>query len=235
MTNVKSAPRLGGGIAPDRLRDPSRRRWLQAIAAVGASNYLADVLAAGDLPPGLHRVEGNATVNGQPAKSGSPVKLGDKIATGAGSTAVVVLKGDAFLMRADTVVEVRGSGSALSEMIIAGGKVLSVFSKRSLAVKAASATIGIRGTGAYFEVDAKEVYFCLCYGEAVVQGPNMPDKVVKTTHHEQPLLLTAPMGTLKADAGPFRNHTDAELILLEQLCGREPPFVKDGQYPMKKY
>jgi hypothetical protein len=59
---------------------------------------------------------------------------------------------------------------------------------------------------------------------------------VKTTHHEQPLLLTAPGGTLRADPGPFRNHTDAELIMLEELCGREPPFVKNAaQYPLKKY
>jgi hypothetical protein len=202
---------------------------------VGAANYLSDVLAAGDLPPGLHRVEGTATVNGQAAKSGSAVKLGDKITTGPGSTAVVVLKGDAFLMRADTIVEVRGSGSALSEMLVAGGKVLSVFSKKAVGIKAASATIGIRGTGAYIEVDPNDVYFCLCYGEAVVKGPNMPDKVVQTTHHEQPLLLRSSSGTLRADPGPFRNHTDAELILLEELCGRVPPFVKDGQYPLKKY
>jgi hypothetical protein len=213
-----------------------RRRWMQAVTAVGISNYLSDVLAAGDLPPGLHRVEGTATVNGLAAKSGSAVKLGDKITTGPGSSAVVVLKGDAFLMRSDTIIEVKGSGSALSEMLVGAGKVLSVFSKKPTSIKAASATIGIRGTGAYVEVDAKEVYFCLCYGEAVVQGPNMADKVVQTTHHEQPLLLTASTGTLRADPGPFRNHTDAELIMLEELCGREPPFVKNAaQYPLKKY
>ncbi len=214
-----------------------RRRWMQAVSAVGVSNYLSDVLAAGDLPPGLHRVEGTATVNGQAAKSGSAVKLGDKITTGPNSSAIVVVKGDALLMRSDTVIQVGGSSGVLSDLLISTGKVLSVFSKKPTVIKAANATIGIRGTGAYIEVDPKDVYFCLCYGEAVVQGPNMPDKVVKTTHHEQPLLLTAPTaGTLRADPGPFRNHTDAELIMLEELCGREPPFVKDAQqYPMKRY
>ena len=215
-----------------------RRDWLRAMGALGAaglSGYLSEVLAAGDLPPGIHRIDGSATVNGKAAKSGTAVNLGDRVATGPGSQAVVVLKGDAFLMRADTIVEVRGSGNVLSDMLIAGGRVLSVFSKKPVNVKAASATIGIRGTGAYIEVDSNDVYFCLCYGEAVVQGPNMPDKVVKTTHHEQPLLLSSRSGTLHADPGPFRNHTDAELIMLEQLVGREPPFVKDGQYPLKKY
>jgi len=216
----------------------SRRQWLRFAASLGVggvSAYIAEALAAGDLPPGLHKVEGSATVNGKAAPSGTAVSLGDKITTGAGSSAVVVLKGDAFLMRANTVIEVRGSESRLSDLIINTGRVLSVFSKKSVSVKAATATIGIRGTGAYIEVEPKEVYFCLCYGEAVVQGPNMPDKTVITKHHEQPLLLTEGGGAMRAEPGPFRNHTDAELIMLEQLVGREPPFVKGGQYPLNKY
>jgi len=217
--------------------DASRRRWLQAISAMGAagvSGYLSEVLAAGDLPPGLHRVDGTATVNGKPVQSGAKVNLGDRVATGKGSSAVVVMKGDAFLMRSDTVIEVRGSGGLLTDMLISTGRVLSVFSKKNVSVKAAHATIGIRGTGAYIEVEANEVYFCLCYGEAVISGPNMPDKTVVTKHHEQPLLLTG-QSTMRAEPGPFRNHTDEELVMLEKLVGREPPFMKDGQYPLNKY
>jgi hypothetical protein len=234
MKNVELGPglRRGDEVAA------SRRRWMQAIAAMGAagaSGYLSELLAAGDLPPGLHRVEGTATVNGRQAKSGSAVNLGDRIATSAGSTAVVVMKGDAFLMRSNTTVEIKGSGSLISDMLIASGRVLTVWSKKDVSVKAAHATIGIRGTGAYFEVDGKEAYFCLCYGEAVISGPNMPDKTVVTKHHEQPLLLVEGGGTLRAQPGPFRNHTDDELTLLEKLVGREPPFVKDGQYPLNKY
>jgi len=113
--------------------------------------------------------------------------------------------------------------------------VLSVFSKKPVAIKAAVATIGIRGTGAYVEVDPADVYFCLCYGEAVIEGPAMPPKTVKTTHHEQPLVLTTATPAMAAQPGPFRNHSDDELIMLEALVGREPPFMKDGQYPAKKY
>jgi hypothetical protein len=63
----------------------------------------------------------------------------------------------------------------------------------------------------------------------------MPEKTVITKHHEQPLLLLEGSGTLRAEKGPFRNHTDDELIMLEKLVGREPPFVKDGNYPANKY
>jgi hypothetical protein len=215
-----------------------RRKWLQAIAAMGAagaSGYISELLAAGDLPPGLHRVDGKVTVNGKEAKSGSLVNMGDKVATGPGSTAVVVLKGDAILVRADTVIDVRGSSGLMSDLIITTGRVLTVFSKKNVSVKAGTATIGIRGTGAYLEVLPGEVYFCLCYGEAVVGGPNMAEKTVVTKHHEQPLLLKESGGTLRSEPGGFRNHTDEELVMLEKLVGREPPFVKDGAYPLNKY
>jgi len=138
-------------------------------------------------------------------------------------------------MRAQTTIEIQGSSGAISTMIITAGRALTVWSKKPVAVKAATATIGIRGTGAYFEVLPEEVYFCLCYGEALVEAPGMPGQEVKTKHHEQPLLLVPSGGSTAAKPGPFRNHKDDELIMLEALCGREPPFMKDGTYPAKKY
>ena len=138
-------------------------------------------------------------------------------------------------MRADTQIEIKGRDGVLTDLLITTGRVLSVFAKKPVTVKAQTATVGIRGTGAYFEVDPASVYFCLCYGEALVQGAGMEPKTVKTTHHEQPLLLRADGGAVRAEPGPFRNHTDDELIMLEALVGREPPFTKDGTYPAKKY
>jgi hypothetical protein len=224
------------------MHDAMRRRILMlaasgAFGAGGLSGYLSRALASGDLPKTsqVHRLEGTATVNGRPAKAGTPVKTGDRIATGASSRAVVVLGQDAFLLREKTIIEARGRGDTLSELLISGGKVLSVFSKKPVSIKASTATIGIRGTGAYLEVAEKSVYFCLCYGEAVLQGPGMADKVVKTTHHEQPMIIHADGPAMTADPAKFANHSDDELILLESLVGREPPFMKDGQYPANKY
>jgi hypothetical protein len=211
-------------------------RFIATLGAAGVSGYLQDVLAAGDLPPGLHRLEGSATINGKPAKSGAAVNLGDRISTGPNSQAVVVQKGDAFLMRADTVIEIKGRDGVLTDLLIASGRVLSVFAKKPVTVKAAVATIGIRGTGAYIEIHPGHVYFCLCYGEALVEGPGMANaREVKTTHHESPLVLRDDGGIMKVEAGPFQNHSDAELVMLESLVGREPPFMKGGTYPAKKY
>ena len=219
----------------DEKRRRELLRMIGALGAAGVSGWIRDALCAGDVPPSLHRLDGSATVNGRSAKAGAQVGLGDRIATGPDSQAVVVLKGDAFLMRSQTIIEVRGREGVLTELLVASGRVLSVFAKKPVALKAANATIGIRGTGAYLEVEPRSVYFCLCYGEALVEGPGMSSKWVATTHHEQPLMLRDEGGIMRAEPGPFLNHTDAELTMLESLVGREPPFMKGGQYPAKQY
>jgi len=217
----------------------NRRDWMRFIAAGGAaaaSTRIAQALAKGDLPPGINQLEGTATINGRAAHVGTPVNLGDRIATGRGSQAVIVVGSDAFLVRAKSTIEVKGTDGVLNGLIVASGQVLSVFAKKPVAIQAASASIGIRGTGAYIEVNPDSVYFCLCYGEALVEGPGMAAaRLVKTTHHEQPLLLRYDGGVMRVEPGPFLNHSDAELVMLEALVGREPPFMKGGTYPAKQY
>ncbi len=211
-------------------------RYLAAGGGVALSNLASNALAKGDIPPGVNRLEGTASVNGRAAKVGTAVQVGDRVSTGGASQAVIVVGKDAFLMRAQTTIEITGSQGVLKDLLISSGKVLSVFSRKPVMIKAATASIGIRGTGAYIEVNPDSVYFCLCYGEALVEGPGMTGaKLVQTKHHEQPLLLRDDGGVMRVEAGPFQNHTDAELILLESLCGREPPFMKDATYPAKLY
>ncbi len=225
-----------------RIDDPAARRaFLRRLAASGAlgaaglTGLISRALARGDLPPGVNRLEGTATVNGRPAQNGTPVSLGDRVATGRASQAVIIVNDDAFLMRADTAIDFQGRGGVLANMVVATGKVLSVFSKKPLAIKAATASIGIRGTGAYLEVEAGRVYFCLCYGEARIDGPGMESRVVKTRHHEAPLVLTESGGIMSAAPGPVVNHTDDELILLESYVGRVPDFMSDGTFIGPRY
>lgn len=219
----------------------ARRRFISRLAATGAlgaaglSGFLSRALAKGDLPaiPGVNQLKGTASVNGRAAQVGTPVSPSDRFRTGPGSMAVVVIKDDAFLVRENTTIQFDESVGVLSRMLIQTGKVLSVFGKKAVTIKAGSATIGIRGTGAYLEVDPKDVYFCLCYGTAAIDGPGMSTKMVETTHHEQPLVISEAGGIMGAVPGPFQNHSDDELIMLESLVGREPPFM--GVYPLKKY
>jgi hypothetical protein len=216
----------------------NRRDWMRGIAVGGGAfvaTRIADAFAKGDLPPGVSRLDGTLRVNGQAARVGTPVALGDRIATGRDSQAVIVVGADAFLLRAQTTIEVNGGGGVLKDMLISTGKVLSVFSKKPVAIKAAHASIGIRGTGCYIEVEPASVYFCLCYGEGLVEGRGMDARLVKTTHHEEPLRLDDVGGIMRVEPGAFRDHSDAELVLLESLVGREPPFTKDATYPATRY
>ncbi len=221
-----------------------RRTWLKQAAALGLlgpagiSGLIQEALAKGDLPAsrGIHSITGSVTINGTPAKVGLLVQPGDSIAAGPGSSAVVVIGRDAYLLRANTRVTFEGrkdDPSVLDTVLISAGKVLSVFGKRSstdpVRVRALNATIGIRGTGCYVEAEEKRVYFCLCYGEAAITGAGMTTPtIVTTTHHENPLWLDESGGNMKVEKGPFLNHTDDELIMLEKCVGREPPFVAQG-------
>lgn len=225
----------------------SRRRLLWQLSAIGAlspagiSGFIRDALAKGDIPavPGVNTLQGTASVNGSAAKVGTPVKPGDRVATGKASQAVVVVDGDAFLLRENTSIEFKQSSGALDTVQIFTGKILSVFAKRRdtsrLQARIPTGTIGIRGTGMYLEVEDKRTYFCLCYGEAAIEGAGMEKPyLVATKHHESPLWLYDNGGVMKVEPGPFLNHSDAELVMLEALVGREPPF-KGQPYPLKKY
>ena len=221
----------------------SRRTRLKQLAALGLlgpagiSGLIQDALAKGGAPaiPGINALSGNATVNGQAAKVGSAVKPGDKVATGKGSYAVVLVGKDAFMLRDSTSVifeQNTEKPGVLASVLLATGKVLSVFDKRTeggMRIRASNATIGIRGTGCYIEIHDDRTYFCLCYGEAAIDGAGMAQsKIIKTTHHESPVWLDDRGGVMKVESAGFVNHNDDELIMLEKLGGREPPFVKLG-------
>lgn len=214
-----------------------KRRQALAFMAIGASTVISRALAKGDVPTGVNQLDGIVHVNGEQAHVGTPVRPGDRVTTGHSSSAVVVVNKDAFLLRAQTTIELgKGPDGLVNQLLVATGGVLSVFSKKPVTIKASTASIGIRGTGAYLEMDPGAVYFCLCYGDAVIDGPGMASREVRTTHHESPLLLHDDGSAMRIEPGPFRNHSDAELIMLEALVGREPPFMKDGAaYPAGKY
>ena len=126
--------------------------------------------------------------------------------------------------------------SSADFMRVVTGRILSVFGKGERQVKFSTAVIGIRGTACYIEEkvgtggtadDKAPTYFCLCYGTAQITPTAAPDQqeTIQTTHHDHPLYISDDMqmpSTMVSAA--VINHTDAELILLENLVGRLPPF-----------
>jgi len=141
---------------------------------------------------------------------------------------------------------IEGERKASASPLISGlrlltGKLLSVSRNAQMRVTTATSVIGIRGTGWYAESDPEQSYFCTCYGAAEIAASNDPGsrETVVATHHDRPLYILG-----KSAAGrsirnaPFINHTDQELMLIEALVGREPPFVfPKGSYnaPRRDY
>ncbi len=213
----------------------ARREWLKRALLAGAAMplLLRDVLAASARPNGLLQVKGEVLVNGRPAKLGAALKPGDSVATAAGSSAVFVIGGDAFLMRERSELLTAGGKALAGSLRLVTGKLLSVFGRGQRSINTPTAIIGIRGTGIYLEVEAERTYVCTCYGVADLQASNMPAarETVSTTHHDAPRYVYAhgEMPIKMIEVAPVINHSDAELIMLEALVGREPPFVGSGR------
>ena len=162
-------------------------------------------------------------MNGKPAQEGTPIRRGDTISTGQNSDAIYVLGDNAFFQKADSRVDFGKSSAATFLRVLAGG-LLSVFGRGKSHLATYSATIGIRCTVCYIQAEERRSYFCLCYGAVVLQPENGQTVRYKTTHHERPLWIengaTSPASVV--------NHTDAEIIMLEEFAGRSSPFPPGG-------
>ncbi len=205
-----------------------RRAALAWVAAYGLSGALQQALAAGNQPqpPGLRRLRGTVTVNGQPAREGLLVNPGDTVETGAGGEAVLVMGRNAFLQRENSRVSF-GADVAAGLLRVVSGKLMAVFPPGTpQRLETATATIGIRGTGCYIEVMPERTYFCLCYGKADVTPTADAAQVreIVTNYHNLPYYIYPPGSPEVWRPEPVVNHSDAELSLLEGLVGRQPPF-----------
>jgi hypothetical protein len=209
---------------------PMRRATLHKLAvsgAIGAGGFagLMRTALAVDPRQGIRQMKGNVTIDGKPAEHGQTIRPGQKVATGTDGEVVFVIGKDAFLQRANSefIIE-RGTGVAVLRYIT--GKVLSVFGKGRKMLETPTATIGIRGTGCYIEAEQARTYFCLCYGVADIVPNSDPQQheTLHTKHHDYPVYIdNGPMPTMMVKAKVI-NHIDDELIMLEALVGRKPPF-----------
>lgn len=209
--------------------------WLRGMGWLAAwVTGFGNVWALGTRPaaPGLRRIRGEVRVNGEPAQEGRVILPGDVVSTGAGAEAVYVIGADAFLLRSNTEVRHVADGAVWVLRLIRG-QMLSVFGEGAKRLETPSATIGIRGTGCYLEVEPRQTYFCLCYGRAELtplQDAGQRVEVV-TRYHDRPYWISSVPGEPVLRAAPVLNHRDSELIALEELVGRRPPFLNASYTP----
>jgi hypothetical protein len=220
--------------------DGSRRRFVRSALSAGllvpggVGGLVSIALAQSEPAQGVRRMHGQVMVNGQPVKEGTPIKPGDAlITTGPKSYATFVVGQDAFLLRGNSRLELSGTSSLVNLVRLVTGRLLSVYAKGmgERRIQGSVGTIGIRGTGAYLESEADKTYFCLCYGEAEIVADADPQvrETVHTVHHDSPRYIYA-KGPKLIDKARVINHKDDELILLESLVGRTPPFIDTDEY-----
>jgi len=222
------------------LEDPARRARLMQLLCCGAlglapnSLLHAGILAvsAKKLEAGrsIYRLRGKVWVNGQRANQNTRILAGDTVRTGQRSRIVFAVGGDSFLLRSESEMELSGVEFLVSNLRLLTGRLLSVFAKRdsgqTLGMRASTATIGIRGSGVYMEVEPELTYLCTCYGQVAVSSSDNPDdsELITSINHDQPRYISREEknGT-RIRAAPVINHSNEELELLEAIVGRQPP------------
>jgi hypothetical protein len=213
----------------------SRREWLKRATVAGAAVALAGTrtASAASKSEGVARVRGDVRINGATAKFGMSLKPGDIVTTGRRGELVVAVGSDAYLVRADARVQFESAGGTalIDSLRIFTGALLAVFRPGDRKeIRTATALIGIRGTGIYVEAQANRTYACTCYGEAELVPLADPQQAetVRTRRHDQPRYIYPKGMPRMIEAAPVVDHTDAELVLLESLVGRKPPFPPYG-------
>ena len=228
----------------DASENPRRRQLIEMLAAgfALAGLPLGSALAQSvfdsrpaKLPAGqsIYRIAGSASVTGAAANLQTRVRPGDTIETGKDSEIVFVVGDHAMILRNETRLVIEGEKTGAASLLLAAmrlvtGKLLSVSRNARIRVTTPTATIGIRGTGWYAEADPEQTYFCTCYGTTDIAANSDPEskETVTAKHHDRPLYILGKAAAGKSiRSAPFINHTDQELMLIETLVGRTPPFV----------
>lgn len=241
---------------PDDVHNPARRTFvLRSVALgmlMGSAGWPARLLAAAAknaparLPEGrsVYEVRGEVTVNGQRVTPDTLIRASDTIRTGSNSYLITAVGDNAFLIRENSVLEMTGE-TTLRSLRLLTGKLMGVFGRQPqgqrYTVRTVTATIGIRGTGLYAEAYPDRTYLCTCYGTTELAALNDPKATEKITsrHHDAPRwILAEPEKGRSIIPASVNNHTDEELMTLEALVGRKPPFdAYDTPYerPRREY
>lgn len=242
-------------IKKDKELDDPRREFLVnaltagAFVATGSMGLMmpagAEAGIFGKVPrkvesgKSIFDMKGDVRVNGELATIDTVIKAADTVETGEKSQAVFVVGKDSFILHSNSKLKLSGSGILLNNLRLFTGRMLSVFGKRgrnegALSAVTSTATIGIRGTGVYFESEPDLSYVCTCYGVTDLSSTADPssNEKIASQHHDAPRYITAAGSKgSRIRSAPFINHTDLELMLIEELVGRVPPFtVADTDY-----
>lgn len=208
------------------LQDMQRRRLLAATLAAGGLLLLPSRSWAGD----IRDLVGEVKVNNRKVGKRSSVYPGDTVETGSGAMIAFVVGNDAYVLRENARLELEGGNKdtfARALRLLTGG-LLAVFGKSSTTrqLHTQTVTAGIRGTGIYMESEPSRTYFCTCYGAVEFEVAGSGErKLVMSSHHKGGWINQAAQDGTHFGGPVMVGHNDDDLIALESLVGRKPPFL----------
>lgn len=214
------------------------RQMLATSGALAGSALLPSLVHAfgkvpRKLPVGqsIYDMRGKVLVDGKPADRKTQIGTNSKVETSSNSYVIFAVGQDAHILRENSQLQLSGADAIADAMRLFTGKVLSVFGQRSsgrkMALRTTTATIGIRGTGVYMESEPDASYVCTCYGSVALASASNPDarEDIVSAHHDAPrYILANPEGGKLIVPAPMKNHTDEELMLIEEIVGRHAPI-----------
>jgi hypothetical protein len=209
-----------------------RRSFLQAAAAWTAMGGAA--MAHAQSRSNIVQLTGDATINGERLRPEHTVQTGDSIVTGPGSTLIVVIGNSAFHVRQNTTVTAERGASlfAVSVLRMLTGAVVSVWGKgNKRLIVTPTVTAGIRGTGVYTEIFAKQdgrSYVCNCYGEVEVSSGG-EQVLSRSEYHQAFWAENSPKDGRMLTPAKAINHTDEELEYLARLTDQRTAWQISGR------
>lgn len=231
MTFLNRENRFGRRVILKRL---SQLALLTTGWLVGRAFPLSAMSSLIKPPVGIWEIHGDVRINKRPAQLHEIVKSGDTISTGLDSYAIFIMDKSVYMLRAESeiTIETTSTGPGIEnfhKLKMLFGKLMVVSDGNTRQVRTPTAVLGIRGTAIYIETESHSTYFCLCYGSAEISTLDdpIPIETIRTSHHEDPRYILTKDNQSKVIKAPMKNHTDDELIKLERIVGRIPPFVKN--------
>ena len=225
----------------DKIRPHTRREIIKSLGSIGILSSLINALnyklaypldlSTKKIKEGVIKFQGDVFVNdkiiNEKKIKNQNIPIDSILKTGPSSSLLFVIDKDAFLLRENTSIKLNHhkNKKRLVGFEINNGGILSVFSKNERKIRTPSALIGIKGTALYLEVDLEKSYICTCYGTTLIQVKKdlTIKETVKTNHHDEPRYIYSNKDII--EKAPVINHTDLELIMLEELVFRKPPFL----------
>jgi hypothetical protein len=179
---------------------------------------------------GIYRVRGTVFVNGKKAKEGELVRNGDKIVTQKNSYIIFIIDQSVYKLRPNSILHFKKKQKeeTLHILGVIRGGILSTFKPEiKKEIKTRTASIGVRGSAGYVQIENDRTYFCLCYGEAEIRGVNnkLYEKI-KTSHHDRPFNIYKD----RIEPAKMKDHNDGELVEMENLVARKVPFDVNKGY-----